>query len=97
MRAPGWLGANNVELGTIDNGGTVTEIMFLADVYRRSSDTKYRDFARKGIDFLLTMQYPSGGSPAGLSARAGTRPLLELRHLQRRRDGARADFAGHGR
>jgi len=65
----GWLGANNVELGTIDNGGTVTEIMFLADVYRRSSDTKYRDSARKGMDFLLTMQYPSGGLPQVYPAR----------------------------
>jgi PelA/Pel-15E family pectate lyase len=68
----GWLGANNVELGTIDNGGTVTETMFLADVYRRSSDTKYRDAARKALEFLLTMQYPSGGFPQVYPARPGT-------------------------
>jgi PelA/Pel-15E family pectate lyase len=59
----GWTGANGVELGTIDNNGTVTEIMFLADVFRRSANTKYRDSARKGLDFLLTMQYPTGGFP----------------------------------
>jgi len=68
----GWLGANNVELGTIDNGGTETETMFLADVYRRSSDTKYRDAARKALEFLLTMQYPSGGFPQVYPARPGT-------------------------
>ncbi len=68
----GWLGANSVELGTIDNGGTTTELMFLADVYRRSSDTKYRDGARKAFDFLLTMQFSSGGFPQVYPARTGT-------------------------
>jgi PelA/Pel-15E family pectate lyase len=68
----GWTGAANVELGTIDNDATVTELMFLADVYRRSSDTKYRDSARKGMDFLLTMQVASGGFPQVYPARTGT-------------------------
>lgn len=68
----GWTGANGVELGTIDNNGTVTEIMFLADVYRRSNDTKYRDSARKGMDFLLTMQVATGGFPQVYPARTGT-------------------------
>ena len=67
----GWLGANNVELGTIDNNATVVELMFLADVYRRSAEVKYRDSARKAIDFLLTMQYPSGGFPQVYPARVG--------------------------
>lgn len=67
-----WTGANGVELGTIDNGGTVTEMMFLADVYRRNNVTKYRDSARKGMDFILTMQYPSGGFPQVYPARTGT-------------------------
>jgi PelA/Pel-15E family pectate lyase len=58
-----WTGANSVELGTIDNSGTVTEIMFLADVYRRSNNTKYRDAARKGLDFIFTMQTANGGFP----------------------------------
>jgi PelA/Pel-15E family pectate lyase len=68
----GWTGAGGVELGTIDNGGTVTELMFLADVYRRSADAKYRDGARKALDFLLKMQYPSGGFPQVYPERPGT-------------------------
>lgn len=68
----GWTGANGVELGTIDNSATVTELMFLADVYRRSADTKYRDAARKALDFVLTMQYPSGGFPQVYPERPGT-------------------------
>lgn len=59
----GWLGANGVELGTIDNGGTVTEILFLANVYARTGDVRYRDSARAGIEFLLNMQYSTGGFP----------------------------------
>jgi PelA/Pel-15E family pectate lyase len=59
----GWLGSGGVELGTLDNDATVTEIMLLADVYQRSSGTTYRDGARRALDFLLTMQYDSGGFP----------------------------------
>jgi PelA/Pel-15E family pectate lyase len=59
----GWLGSGGVERGTRDHDATGTEIMFLADVYQRSSGTTYRDGARRALDFLLTMQYDSGGFP----------------------------------
>jgi PelA/Pel-15E family pectate lyase len=61
-RRSGWLG-NGVELGTIDNDATVSEILVLANVYGRSGKVAYRDSARKALDFLLNMQYPSGGFP----------------------------------
>ncbi len=66
----GWTGANGTEIGTIDNDGTVTEIMFLADVYKRSAGATYRDGARRALDFILTMQYPGGGFPQVYPARA---------------------------
>jgi PelA/Pel-15E family pectate lyase len=65
-----WTGANGVEVGTLDNDATVTEIMFLADVFKRSAATSYRDGARRALDFILTMQYPSGGFPQVHPARA---------------------------
>ncbi|WP_081848090.1 pectate lyase [Microbulbifer sp. HZ11] len=68
----GWTGAGGIELGTIDNDATVTELMFLADVYQRSGDSQYRDGARKALEFLLTMQYESGGWPQVYPARTGT-------------------------
>jgi len=68
----GWTGSGGVELGTIDNDATVTELMFLADVYQRSGDSKYRDAARDALEFLLTMQYESGGWPQVYPARTGT-------------------------
>ncbi|PTT87612.1 pectate lyase [Pelomonas sp. HMWF004] len=67
-----WTGAQGVELGTIDNGATVSELMFLADVYSRTGDASYRDAARKAVDFLLKMQYGSGGWPQVYPARTGT-------------------------
>lgn len=67
-----WLGVNGEDLGTIDNDATTSELLFLADVYKRSGDTKYRDAARKTLDFLLLMQYASGGFPQVYPARAGT-------------------------
>ncbi len=72
----GWLGANNVELGTIDNSATVTELMFLADVYRRSGTAKYRDAASKALEYLLTMPYPTGGFPQVYPERPGTSLVL---------------------
>lgn len=67
----GWLG-NGVELGTIDNDATVAEILVLADVYGRTGNAAYRDSARRAMDFLLAMQYPSGGFPQVYPSR-GTR------------------------
>ncbi len=67
-----WTGANNVELGVIDNSATVTEAMFLADVYRRGGEAKYRDAARKALDYLVSMQYPSGAFPQAFPARTGS-------------------------
>lgn len=68
----GWTGAGGVELGTIDNDATVSELLFLADVYQRSGEESYRTAARAALDFLLTMQYTSGGWPQVYPARTGT-------------------------
>lgn len=68
----GWFGAGKVELGTIDNDATVAEILVLANVYHRTGDVAYRDSARKALDFLLNMQYPSGGFPQVYPARTAT-------------------------
>jgi PelA/Pel-15E family pectate lyase len=51
------------EIGTIDNDATVQELMFLADVYQRTGEEKYREGARKALNFLLTMQHDKGGFP----------------------------------
>jgi PelA/Pel-15E family pectate lyase len=55
--------AGDVQLGTIDNHATNDEILFLALIYRETGEAKYKEAAVKGIDFLLNMQYESGGWP----------------------------------
>ncbi len=50
-------------LGTIDNGATVTELDALAKAYHQLKDPMIQESFRRGIEFLLLMQYASGGFP----------------------------------
>lgn len=52
-----------VELGSIDNDATITEIRLIAGVYRETGEDVLRQSVQRGLDFLLQMQYPSGGFP----------------------------------
>ena len=61
-----------IPIGTIDNDATVRELMFLADVYQRSGEEKYRTATRKAFDFLIEMQFSKGGFPQVYPARSGT-------------------------
>jgi PelA/Pel-15E family pectate lyase len=57
------LGPNGEELGSIDNNATTTQLRQLAQVYQATGDERIKASILKGIGFLLTMQYPSGGWP----------------------------------
>jgi PelA/Pel-15E family pectate lyase len=57
------LGPNGVETGTIDNSATITQIRQIAEVYKQTKDEKLKESVLKGIDFLLNMQYETGGWP----------------------------------
>jgi PelA/Pel-15E family pectate lyase len=48
---------------TIDNGATTAPIRFLALVGNATGMEKYREAARRGLDYLLAAQYPNGGFP----------------------------------
>ncbi|MBD5332818.1 MAG: pectate lyase [Bacteroides sp.] len=48
---------------TIDNNATTLQMAYLARLYNATGDRKYRDAVRRGIEFLLAGQYPSGGWP----------------------------------
>ncbi|WP_198411355.1 pectate lyase [Marinimicrobium alkaliphilum] len=68
----GWTGAGGTELGTIDNDATITHLMFLADVYQRTGDEKYREAAQAALGFMVRMQYESGGWPQVYPERPGS-------------------------
>lgn len=54
---------NDVNLSTIDNNATTTEIEYLARMYQAVPDSKYKDAVVKGIRYLFEAQYENGGWP----------------------------------
>ena len=49
--------------GTIDNGATITEMVYLAEVYKTGNNTKYRDAVRRAANFIVSSQYSTGALP----------------------------------
>jgi pectinesterase len=48
---------------TIDNGSTITELRFLANMHAQTGDERYRKAFEKGVEFILAAQYKNGGWP----------------------------------
>ncbi len=53
----------DINESTIDNGATITEIRYLARIYRATQDERYKQAAIRGIEYLLNAQYENGGWP----------------------------------
>lgn len=56
-------GNGGSDSGTIDNGATITEMVYLAEVYKNGNNTKYRDAVRRAANFLVSSQYSTGALP----------------------------------
>ena len=56
-------GSREKMAGTFDNGATTNEIRMLARAFRATGETRYRQAFIKGLDLILTAQYPTGGWP----------------------------------
>ncbi len=50
-------------LGTIDNMATIGELTYLVDAYQLTKDATIKKSILKGLGFLMTMQYETGGFP----------------------------------
>ena len=48
---------------TTDNDATTTQMIFLARLYQQTKDERYKDAFCKGVNYLLSGQYPNGGWP----------------------------------
>ena len=48
---------------TIDNTATTMEMTYLAKMYKATGKKVYRKAFMRGVDYLITMQYPNGGWP----------------------------------
>ena len=56
---------------TIDNGGTITQVRFLALAVTASGDAAARAAFERGFDYLLSAQYDNGGWPQFYPLREG--------------------------
>ena len=60
------------EIGaTFDNGATITELRFLANVYSHFKDNRYKQAFEKGLDYIFAAQYENGGWPQFFPFRKG--------------------------
>ena len=48
---------------TFDNDATITEMKFLAKIYSKTKDERYRDAFIKAYNYIFQAQYPNGGWP----------------------------------
>lgn len=61
-RQPGQaFGVEEDYIPTFDNGATSTQLMLLAQAHHATGDKRYAAAFSKGLDFILTAQYPNGG------------------------------------
>ena len=56
---------------TIDNNGSYTQVRYLARVYEATRQERLREAMLRGVDFLLSAQYPNGGWPQFYPIRQG--------------------------
>lgn len=56
---------------TFDNGATITELRFLAKVYTRQKDERYKQAFEKGLNYIFISQYDNGGWPQFFPVRGG--------------------------
>jgi PelA/Pel-15E family pectate lyase len=61
---------------SLDNRNTWPQIAYLAGAFELTRDTRYRDAALRGLDFLFSAQHPSGGFPHSYPSTEGYRPHL---------------------
>lgn len=50
-------------IGTIDNGSTTSQMLFLAAAHAALPDDRYRDGFVRGLEYLLAAQFPNGCFP----------------------------------
>ena len=61
----------NIHDATFDNDATTTEIRFLAKVYSKMGDVRYKEAVENGLIFIFQSQYPNGGWPQVWPLRPG--------------------------
>lgn len=61
---------------TFDNGTTHSQITYLAEVYSKTKEEKYKEACIKGLEFVLKAQYSNGGFPQFYPDTSGYRKYI---------------------
>jgi PelA/Pel-15E family pectate lyase len=61
---------------TFDNGATHEQVIYLAKAYTLTKNREYRDACLRGLDFILSAQYPNGGWPQFFPDTSGYRKYI---------------------
>jgi len=61
---------------TFDNGATHSHVAYLAQAYHRTGNPRYGTACRRGIEFILSAQYPGGGWPQFFPDTSGYRKYI---------------------
>jgi PelA/Pel-15E family pectate lyase len=82
-RAPGMQWTHNAEnmwhyCGTLDNRTTTEQIQFLASVFSATKREDAKASALRGIEWLLTAQYPNGGWPQNYPVEPGYHEAITI-------------------
>jgi PelA/Pel-15E family pectate lyase len=66
---------------TFDNGATLQELRFLAKMYNKVKDQRYKSAFYKGFDYILEAQYDNGGWPQFYPFRKGGNTISYNTHI----------------
>lgn len=66
---------------TFDNGATLMELKFLAKMYNKVKDQRYKDAFDKGLAYILEAQYDNGGWPQFYPFRKGGNSISYNTHI----------------
>lgn len=63
---------------SLDNRTSYTHLTYLAHAYGHTADTRYKDGALQGVEFLLAAESPRGGWPHSFPSRRGYHPRTTI-------------------
>lgn len=67
---------SRIEEATIDNGATHSQVLYLAKAYYYTQKNEYKEACLKGLDYILSAQYPNGGWPQFYPDTSGYRKYI---------------------
>lgn len=61
---------------TIDNDATYSHVRYLSEAYTETNDDRYKEACLRGLEYMLSAQYPNGGWPQFFPDTSGYRKYI---------------------